>query len=419
MDSGSREQRKQEGIFSLILRTLTGEEAETGRCAVNIAELLTYTDIDHLNRIREAYGFEGSIHSKNELIRTLLNHLGRRKELSEQIRGCDGIQTRFLQLLFFDSRDVYSMEELLGKARAAWGDKEGDPRSLIRWLLKRGWLFPGVTLNTRHLYQVPRDLKERINRLFAEKHQEVIDNEPVAYRDETGMLVQDLHRFLTFVMHNEVPLTADGAIYRQYQRKLFKSFIVPEKPIERKEWRFGFGRRYHLYPDRFSLIYDYAYYQGYIAEEESGRIRLTDKGAGKVLYKELEPGQEIYRFWLRLYRRPVPHLPVVVRWVDLLAEGRWTSVEAIQRAVAGWIQSYYYETEDTLLRRILKMMTHLGVLRMGEGADGKELVSVTEEGHVFINGISGFTVEGLDDRFSNPSFGKSVASGGNLTGRVE
>lgn len=385
---------------------------------MNIAELLTYADIDQLNRIRKAYGFEGSVHSKNELIRTLLNHLGRKRELAEQIRECDGIQTRFLQLLFFDYRDVFSMEELLVKARAALGEKEGDLRSLILWLLQRGWLFPGVTLRTRHLYQVPRDLKDRINRLFAEPFLDAEEEEPVAYRDEKGMLVQDLSRFLAFVMHNEVPLTTEGAIYRQHQRKLFKSFIVPEKPVEKKGWRFGFGRRYHLYPDRFSLIYDYAYYQGYITEEETGWVRLTEKGAGKILNKEMDPGQEIYRFWLRLYRRPVPHLPVVVRWIDLLAKGRWTSVEVIQRAVAGWIGSYYYETEGSLLRRILKMMMHLGILRMGEGADGKRLVYVTEEGHRFITGVSGFTEEGLDDRFAHPPSGKPVREG-KFIGRVE
>lgn len=386
---------------------------------MNIAELLTYTDIDQLNRIRKAYGFEGSVHSKNELIRTLLNHLGRRRELAEQIRRCDGIQTRFLHLLFFDSRDVFSMEELMSKARAALEGQEGDPRRLIRWLLQRGWLFPGVTLRTRSLYQVPRDLKDRVNRLFAEEFLDAISVEPVAYRDEQGMLVQDLNRFLTFVMHNEVPLTTDGAIYRQHQRKLFKSFIVPEKPVEKKGWRFGFGRRYHLYPDRFSLIYDYAYYQGYITEEETGWIRLTEGGAGKILNKEMEPGQEIYRFWLRLYRRPVPHLPVVVRWIDLLARGRWTPVEVIQRAVSGWIEPYYYETEGSLLRRILKMMMHLGALRMGEGPDGEELVYVTEEGHGWVTGISGFTEKGLDDRFTDPFSGNSPIRGGNRTGRME
>ncbi|MGB0087875.1 MAG: hypothetical protein WBP80_00115, partial [Planifilum fulgidum] len=61
-----------------------------------------------------------------------------------------------------------------------------------------------------------------------------------------------------------------------------------------------------------------------------------------------------------------------------------------------------------LLRRILKMMMHLGVIRMGEGANGEKLVSVTDEGHALITGISGFTEEGLDDRFSNPLFGKRL-----------
>ena len=137
---------------------------------MNFAELLTYTDIDQLNRIRRTYGFEGSVHSKNELIRTLLFHLGGRRELSEQIRGAMRSRPAFCNWFFLTMRDVFSMEELLGKAKAAFGKEEGDLRSLILWLLKRGWLFPGVTPRTRHLYQVPRDLKERINRLFAEEY---------------------------------------------------------------------------------------------------------------------------------------------------------------------------------------------------------------------------------------------------------
>ena len=95
---------------------------------MNFAEPSTYTDIDQLNRIRKTYGFEGSVHSKNELIRTLLCHLGRRRELAEQIRGCDAVQTRFLQLLFFDYRDVFSMEELLGQGEEPpGGRKRGMP----------------------------------------------------------------------------------------------------------------------------------------------------------------------------------------------------------------------------------------------------------------------------------------------------
>src|SRR5690606_22655589 len=157
---------------------------------------------------------------------------------------------------------------------------EGDLRSLILWLLKRGWLFPGVTPRTRHLYQGPGDLKEKINRLFAEEYLEDAVEEPVVYRDEQGMLARDLHRFLSFVMHKDVPLPGELAIFRHLQRKQFKPFLEPEKLVDEEGWRLGLGRGYHLYPDRSSLIYAYAYYQGYITEEETGWIRLPEKGAG-------------------------------------------------------------------------------------------------------------------------------------------
>ena len=174
--------------------------------------------------------------------------------------------------------------------------------------------------------------------------------EPVAYRDEQGMLVQDLSRFLTFVMHNEVPAHGGRSHLSPASAEIVQILHRPGKPVEKKGWRFGFGRRYHLYPDRFSLIYDYAYYQGYITEEETGWIRLTERGAGKILNKEMEPGQEIYRFWLRLYRKPVPHLPGRGPLDRSSRAGKMDSGRSDSKGRLRMDEPYYYETEGSLLR---------------------------------------------------------------------
>lgn len=373
---------------------------------MNLADLLTYADIEQLRRIQEHYGMEGDTYSKHHLICSLLRFLGRTSVLNTLVQGMDEPERRFLQLLCLDSREVYSMEDLLSKERMAWGKNEGKPRELVGKGLRSGWLFPGFTPDSRHLFRVPLDFRQRVMRVMAEwKRQSLPANpmEPTVYRDEQGLIRQDLNRFLSFVSRHIVQLTAEGAIYRQQQRQLLTQLAVREELILKKGYRFGFGRRFHQYPDRFSLLYDYAYYQGYIVEELDGYLRLTETGAGKIMYEYPDETSEVIRFWIRLYRHPLPYLPVVIRWIDLLAGDHWMASSDLLAALEGWVQDYYYETKEQLFHRLLKMMLHLGLVSLGEAADGGLLVRMTPVGRRFLQQGSGFGDQEIGEDFFRPS----------------
>jgi hypothetical protein len=292
------------------------------------------------------------------------------------------------------------MEDLLSKERMAFGKTGAKPRELVSKGLRSGWLFPGFTPDSRHLYRMPHDFRQRVMRVMAELKRQSLSGdqpEPAVYRNEQGLIEQDLNRFLSFVSRHIVQLTFDGAIYRQQHRQLLGD------PVMKKGYRFGFGRRYHQYPDRFSLIYDYAYYQGYIAEEMDGYLRLTDTGAGKIMTEGSDESPEIIRFWIRLYRHPLPYLPVMIRWVDLLAGDRWVTSSDLLVALEGWIQDYYYETSEQLFHRLLKMMLHLGLVSLGESSGGEWIVRTTPLGRRFLQQGSGFADQEIGEDFFRPS----------------
>ncbi|WP_380705902.1 hypothetical protein [Salinithrix halophila] len=370
---------------------------------MNFADLLTYADIDTLQRMASHYGCGHDLHSKNDLISSLLHHLGGKSRLEGEVDTLSEAEFRFLQQLCFDSRDLFSQEELLAKGRAALDGKKEEPRRLVRLACRKGWLFPGFSHRHKYLFRMPADLRRRYLNLFADKYGEGGGPSPSAYRSEEGLLEEDLYRFLTFLYRHEVRLTSEGGIYRQQQRQLFQTFQVREDPIDRKGWRFGFGRRYHLYPDRFSLLYDYAFFKGYIAEDEmEGCLRLTEAGAGKVMDNEVGEGKELYRFWLRLYKKPIPQLAMIVKWVELLARESWQETDRLFEVASPWMASYYYESEEDLFHRIMKMMLHLGLLRIGETGQSR-VVRMNPTGRGWISGVAGFAESTLDKRWSEPA----------------
>ncbi|MDR6224488.1 hypothetical protein [Desmospora profundinema] len=381
---------------------------------MNFADLLTYADIEHLKKLARHYRCGEDYHSKGDLIVSLLNYLGRPSQLRTVVESLDEEEVRFLEQLCFDPRDRFSQEDLIAKGRAALGEvEEKNPRSLVRMGLDRGWFFPGVHRDDRMLFQVPHDLRHRFLRLFAERMDVEQREEIVFHRNEEGMMVDDLHHFLRFIMEQEVTLTSEGSIYRQQQRQLFKRFSIPEKPVDRKGWRFGFGRRYHLYPDRFSLLYDYAFFRGYIREEETDlRLCLTSEGVGKIENKDAPcEGIELFRFWLRLYKKPIPQLPVIVRWIDLLSHDRWFPLDRLEEAVSHWLQPFYYETPSSLFQRVIRMMTHLGLVAVGRDKDERSFVRMNAAGHTWLTGLNAFVEKKLDNRFSPVAAGNKIQFG--------
>lgn len=359
---------------------------------MNFADMLSFADIQQLTRIAHYYNCECNENSKNDLIQSILSTVSRRDILEQHINRLSLEDLRFLNSILFDQRNSFSLEELVarvGQTRFAKTEEPApSPRDTIMKFKHLGWLFNGYSHHSRYLFQVPLDLRDRFREALAHRFRSELTftGEPSVYRDEQMLILDDFHQFLRYVYEQVIPLNMEGAMYRKNQQQLFERFAVNEDLVAKGGWRFGYGRRFKEYPNRFSLLYDFAYYQGYI-EERDNRLTLTQLGQDCVAEGTKAQLTQLYRFWLRLYKGAIPNLSSLVHWVDICARN-WVSVPSLRKIICPFIKPYYYDDAESILEeRILKMMLHLGLLRFGEDEQEGRSVVVTKLGSALIQGI--------------------------------
>ncbi|UFJ42762.1 hypothetical protein LOK74_09815 [Brevibacillus humidisoli] len=340
---------------------------------MNLAEILVYTDIRQLHQIAGHYGCECNLNSKNELITTLLGSLRLRQTIQAEVERLTPEEVHFLLLLFLDKRSTFTLEDLLAKAGLALGgsaEKSNEqPRKVIASALRRGWLFPVKGAQSGE-FQAPIDLREPYVRVWLESRRG--DNteslpEPKAYRDEGTAACDDIYLFLQFLEKAPIPLTTDGGMYKRYQLQLLRLFHIKEEPISKEKWRFGYGLHFDQYPDRFSLLYDFCFYQGWI-EELTGQVSITGRGGEWLVgsYSD-ETYHDLIRFWMRLYKRAIPNLPMLVQLIPLMAGSSWITQCELREILQPFIKPFYYDDSISILHnRILKMMVHLGLLKVAQ-----------------------------------------------------
>ncbi|MDG0813083.1 hypothetical protein [Cohnella rhizosphaerae] len=404
---------------------------------MNLADMLSYADIAQLSGIAEVYQCECSSHSKNELIQSILSAVQRREVLARRVEEMSVGDLRFLNSLLFEKRASYSLEDLTARAALAadhapaqagetgqraqsgasktngaaadkgigakktpaGGRKKAkqpaepaspadERRSAIARFKRYGWLFGGITQQTRYLFHVPEDVKKRLCDAIEAQFRGGVEfrDEPPAYRDERGLMAKDLERMLKFVRDHDMPLTAEGYLYKRQLQQLLDVFSVMEQAPAKTAFRFGYGRRFKEYPERFSLLYDYAYCCGLLLEQE-GELRLSDRGREMADGKETCDPADLYRFWLRLYKLPVPNLQALAQWIMRLSRHAWVTVDSLGATLLPLVKPYYYDSEKSVFeQRTLAMMLHLGLLRLGETAEGEAVVTMTPQGVLLVAG---------------------------------
>lgn len=355
---------------------------------MNLADMLTYADIGQLSNIANHYQCDGKRNSKHELIQSILSKLGRRDFFEEQVHTLSVKDLRFLNNLVFDTRSRYSLEELIAAIRHSSeqeepeADKEESPREAVARYRRSGWLFNGFTHSTKFLFQVPADLKERFRDVLREKLQvslQYTEQEPEAYRDEQGLAAQDMLLFLRYVERHDIELNQEGFMYRRYQQQLMTALHIPEPLITKGTWRFGYGRSCIEYPDRFSLLYDYAYARQWI-RENGARLVITDRGKAVLDEGNQVSVLQIFRFWLRLYKGAVPNITSLVYWISQCAQ-QWVTAESLQQSLCWLIRPFYYDSPQNILQmRVIRMLMHLGMLRIGESERDVTVVRMTALG---------------------------------------
>jgi len=403
------------GTKTLAIEAAASEGAalcRKGR-AMNLSDMLSYADIGQLSKIAGAYQCECNGNSKNELIQSILSQINRHDVFENQISSMRLEDLRFLNSLLFESRQSYSLEDLVArvqqsrfgeekkealeepvkktkksKKKAALPPEPPSPREIIVQFKHQGWLFNGFSGPGRYLFQIPNDLKTRfretLRRRFAEQLR--YTDEPAMYRDEQGLIQEDIKQLLHYVYHNEVQLVSDGSMYKRPLQQLLDRMGVREELPSKGAWRFGYGRHFNQYPDRFSLLYDYCCSVKYISEQPDGLLVVEEAGKERLEKPSAAEEQElVYRYWLKLYKGPVTNLLSLVHWVHALASD-WVSVSSLREVLVPFIKTYYYDDANSILEaRLLKMMVHLGLLRIGEHPEHGTVVRMTKSGHAIID----------------------------------
>ncbi|TXK81426.1 hypothetical protein [Paenibacillus sp. N3.4] len=359
---------------------------------MNLADMLSYADIHDLGRIAHTYNCECNGHSKNELIQSILNTALRREIFQKQIENLNLEDIRFLNSLLFDPRNAFSIEELTARVRQARFQQEDksdwNPREMIIKFKQLGWLFNGYSQQTKYLFHVPQDLKNRFSDVLTSQFKQALKltDEPNVYRDEQMLIVEDIFHFLTYISHHdEIPLTADGAMYKRQLQQIIDRLSVQEEMVPRGVWRFGYGRMFKEYPNRFSFIYDYCYYHQYI-REQAQTLHLTEEGKTRLLERKKENLADVYRFWLRLYKNPIPNVQSIAQWIERLG-GNWVTAGSLGGVLCQLVKPFYYDTSESIVeQRILQMMMHLGLIRIGEDQEEGSVIQVTKLGKKVIQG---------------------------------
>ncbi|AWB44993.1 hypothetical protein DCC85_12690 [Paenibacillus sp. CAA11] len=362
---------------------------------MNLAEMLTFADIEVLTKIADHYKCVCNTNSKHELIQTILGKMGRREYFEELLDELGTEDLRFLNTLLFDGRKQFSLEELLACAsQAKWSADDQDvktqirPRDLVTRFRQKGWLFTGRSTNERFLFELPEDLKMGFRTGLEQRM--LMDlkrvQAPAAYREEPIQASEDLFLLIDYIHRHEIVLNAEGAMYRRYQTQIMDKLHVSEPLLGRSGWRFGYGRKFKDYPSRLAFLYDYATYRRWI-EERGGILAVTSAGQTVLAEERREPLIQLIRFWLRLYKGPIPNLLSLVYWIDRGSKG-WVSANSLFVAMERFINPYYYDTPESIFQeRILKMMLHLGMIRIGEDEQEGMIVRMTAAGRAAVEVI--------------------------------
>ncbi len=299
----------------------------------------------------------------------------RRKDfLAEQMKHwIAGRESGLLRLCLEPNRPM-SPEEL-----SAWF---GSDRDALKAMLTEGWLFQTTRLGGgRTLFFIPDDLREKIARRLVSDllaNVRMSATGPLVYAEETDMLLTDLDSFLQYASNHALTLTQDGALYKRHLEKIVALMQVQEELLG-GGWRFGYGRRFHDYPDRFAFIYDFAYAEGLVAEPADAVLRVEPVWDEWNQMGRLKRQRKMVSFYLSHYRRAIRRLPVIVQ---LLAQTKvWVNSSDMFTAIDGLINEYYYDTKENVWQvRILKMLRHLGIVRVGTDEFGEEWFQITKLG---------------------------------------
>lgn len=336
---------------------------------MRLAECLNQSDIRNLRTIAERHTFAVPMYSKNSLLQEILSRFNEPNYIVKRTEQLSSGACSALLEIALDGREHYAHEELFALLKRA--QPGVDSRQLLDELLAEGMVF-ATSNSVQSAYVCPADMWRRLHRITADQLRKSVQTstrEPVISRSDGVALARDTVAFLLYTLRNQPKLTQDGVIFKRQQLQLLQLFEVSEDPLPPSVgWRFGFGRRFHDYPDRFALLYDHLYSEGCL--EESGTVlHVTNSASEAYLQRtEEERALRLFRYWLKSYRSAIKALPrLVTRIAELTAES-WVYADSLFDALSDAVAEYYYEPKQQVFTlRVMQMLVCTGVMTQGLG----------------------------------------------------
>lgn len=342
---------------------------------MNLTQCLLYRDIAELRELASIYKCSCNRNSKLELVQTLHHHIMNQANCRNLLAESEQDLLYFVTYIFFQPVRQFRVNELMAKGSllAKIINKEIMPRQLVRDLLKRGWLFPSPAKYHVQL-EIPLDLHKVMKKALVHywlTHFKIEINDAgfdSGYRDEGDLIVRDLLVFLKEIEQHSLPLTMEGYLHKRKQQMIIQKFHIEESLIREKSYRFGYGRRFPAYPNRFALIYDFCFAQGWLMEED-GYLSLSEPGKQFLEKQALNQlkrlHQQIITFWIHTYSKPIACLPFIYCFIKACLEAVTIQREDLFKLVSIWLNTYYFDDlESVFQQRIIRMMLHLGIIQI-------------------------------------------------------
>ncbi|SDW82987.1 Helicase conserved C-terminal domain-containing protein [Alicyclobacillus hesperidum] len=338
---------------------------------MRLSECLNHASISTLQAIAQNLQLSCTMYSKLDLVQSILESLRNPLSLAEQLDQWHEEWGVSLRRIALHRRNVFAKEEIEHLLASAGHDTVNG----LQKALAQGWLFLQNDSSRRRYYIVPKDIQMALRDDFQRRWRaqvRVRTDDPLVQVDEGMAALHDLHTLLQYVQQREVRLTASGAMYKRHVQQLMELFEV-EESIELPQWRFGYGRRTYDYPDRLALLYDFAYDEGIVIERQDERLTVDPARLSDFLTLGRKTQlRRLLQFYVRTYRRPIPRLYDIMETIRLLADV-WTSNTSLYAICAPQIQAFYYDQPtDVWDQRVVKMLVHLGVARIGYDDDSGE-----------------------------------------------
>ncbi|PYZ98411.1 hypothetical protein CR205_07410 [Alteribacter lacisalsi] len=335
---------------------------------MNVMEVLTAIPQPALKNLLAGAGVT-SVTSRQNGIETAIRVLSDRAGRLASFLNASRCEKQIIMNAALSHQEYWAVMEFAGAVAAS--EKQAAGRA-VEHLQQEGWLFRvrGGRL------AMPEEVKQTAIACFASSvSEEELMIPEMAPASCTA--VQDLFIFIETAAEEQWKLTKQGVIPKNTLKKLLSELNEGEElPDDR--WRFGYGRHFSYYPDRFSLLYDCAFSEGWIEEKEH-----------LIVKKKWEEGQELsvsamlhrlFFSWLRQYRRAIPMLPLLCKLIRTILPdpGKALPESVIVKAVTPFTDGYCYDQpEDVITKRLLFVLTHLHVMDVRE-AGGERFYSSSQ-----------------------------------------